>query len=274
MRLLPLRWNATGKAEPFLYSAKQTKFICMHSTVKSSLNGKNIPKSDRSAHDTVKNQSIQIFENPEFGKVRTILSENGEPLFCLLDVCKILDLQTNKVKQRLNSKGWYNIPFLTAGGKQLMIFIDEPNLYRCVFQSRKQEAEQFQDWVYEGILPSIRKSGGYSIPQPVPTPTPIPRYSPFIELAKQCPDVNITLKAGELIEAIDYCVNRTRKELEQLITDANTETYPSIEQVSKILDVNKTTLWRWQKQGYLIPIEVGGKRRYKMSDINKILNKG
>ncbi|KAA6343470.1 hypothetical protein EZS27_008836 [termite gut metagenome] len=105
-------------------------------------------------------------------------------------------------------------------------------------------------------------------------PTPIPRYSPLIELAKQCPNVNITLKAGELIEAIDYCVNRTRKELEQLITDANTETYPSPDQVSKILDVNKTTLWRWGKQGYLVPIEIGGKRRYKMSDINKILSKG
>jgi len=92
-----------------------------------------------------------------------------------------------------------------------------------------------------------------------------------IELARQCPDVTISLKAGELIEAIDYCVNRTRTDLEQLITDANTETYPSPDQVAKILDVDKSTLWRWGKQGYLVPIEVGGKRRYKMSDIKKIL---
>ena len=86
--------------------------------------------------------------------------------------------------------------------------------------------------------------------------------------------VNITINAGQLIEAIDYCVLTTRKELEQLVTDANTETYPSAEQVSKILDVDKSTLWRWKKQGYLIPIEVGGKRRYRMSDINRILQKG
>ena len=92
-----------------------------------------------------------------------------------------------------------------------------------------------------------------------------------IELAKQCPDVTISLKAGELVEAIDYCVNKTRKELEQQITDANTETYPSVEQVAKILDVDKSTLWRWKKQGYLVPIIVGGKRRYRMSDIKKIL---
>ena len=96
-------------------------------------------------------------------------------------------------------------------------------------------------------------------------------YSNVIELAKQCPDITISLKAGELIEAIDYCVLTTRKELEQLITDANTETYPSPDQVAKILDVDKSTLWRWRKQGYLIPIEVGGKRRYRMSDVKKIL---
>jgi hypothetical protein len=92
-----------------------------------------------------------------------------------------------------------------------------------------------------------------------------------VELAKQCPDVTIALKAGELIEAINYCVLTTRKELEQQITDANTETYPSPDQVSKILSVDKSTLWRWRKQNYLVPIEIGGKRRYKMSDVKKIL---
>ena len=93
----------------------------------------------------------------------------------------------------------------------------------------------------------------------------------LILVAKECPSLNITVSAGELIEAIDYCVNKTRKDLEQQITDANTETYPSVEQVAKILDVDKSTLWRWRKQGYLIPIEIGGKRRYRMSDIKRIL---
>jgi hypothetical protein len=55
------------------------------------------------------------------------------------------------------------------------------------------------------------------------------------------PALNITISAGELIECIDYCVNKTRKDLEQQITDANTETYPSPDAVAKILDVNKTT---------------------------------
>jgi excisionase family DNA binding protein len=59
--------------------------------------------------------------------------------------------------------------------------------------------------------------------------------------------------------------------LEQQITDANTETYPSVDQVAKMLDVDKSTLWRWNKQGYLKHIEIGGKRRYRMSDVKKKL---
>jgi len=96
-------------------------------------------------------------------------------------------------------------------------------------------------------------------------------YSNVIELAKQCPEIMINVKAGELLEMVQFCVLETKKSLEQQITDANTETYPSPNQVAKILDVDKSTLWRWRKQNYLIPIEVGGKRRYRMSDVKRIL---
>lgn len=85
--------------------------------------------------------------------------------------------------------------------------------------------------------------------------------------------LNITINAGQLIEAINYCVGKTRQELEQQVTDANTETYISIEQASKMLAVSKTTLWRWNSQDYLKPISIGGKKRYKMSDINKLMER-
>ena len=94
----------------------------------------------------------------------------------------------------------------------------------------------------------------------------------LIELAEQYPNVSFTITAGEMVEAINYCVSVTRKELEQQITDANTETYPSPEKVAEILDVNKSTLWRWNKSGYLKHIELGGKRRYRMSDVDNLLN--
>jgi len=96
-------------------------------------------------------------------------------------------------------------------------------------------------------------------------------YSKIIDLAKQCPNVTLSVTAGELLEAVDYCVLKTRKELEQQITDSNTETYPSVDQVAKILSVDKSTLWRWNKNGYLTHIEIGGKRRYRMSDVKRIL---
>jgi transcriptional regulator with PAS, ATPase and Fis domain len=93
----------------------------------------------------------------------------------------------------------------------------------------------------------------------------------LIFLAKECPSLNITVSAGELIEAVEHCVKTTRRELEQQITDANTETYPSVEQVAKMLDVDKSTLWRWNKHNYLKPISIGGKRRYRMKDVKRIL---
>ena len=85
------------------------------------------------------------------------------------------------------------------------------------------------------------------------------------------PDVIVSIRAADLLAANEELIRRTRQELEQLITDANTETYPSAKKVAEMLDVDKSTLWRWAKIGYLVPINVGGKRRYRMSDVKRIL---
>ena len=93
------------------------------------------------------------------------------------------------------------------------------------------------------------------------------------ELAKTCPDLNITIKLGELIEGIEFCVNSTRSNLEQIIQDETQEKYLSIEKACELLGITKSTAWRWDKSNYLKPISLGGKRRYRMTDINKILKK-
>lgn len=104
---------------------------------------------------------IQIFNNEEFGEVRTAIY-NSEPVFCLADVCRVLDIaNSGNVKNRLNEKGICTMDTLTSGGMQKMIFITESNLYKVIFQSRKPEAEKFSDWVTSEVLPSIRKNGGY-----------------------------------------------------------------------------------------------------------------
>lgn len=104
---------------------------------------------------------LQIFNSDEFGTIRTVLN-NDVPMFCLSDVCKALGLgNPSMVKQRLNKKGISSIDTLTKGGSQHLLYIDESNLYKTIFQSRKESAERFTDWVTDEVLPSIRKHGGY-----------------------------------------------------------------------------------------------------------------
>lgn len=104
---------------------------------------------------------LQIFNNDEFGEIRTAVV-NNEPMFCLSDICKSLGLsQPSKVKERLSEKGVRTIPTLTSGGEQNLLYISEPNLYKAIFQSRKESAERFTEWVTSEVLPSIRKNGGY-----------------------------------------------------------------------------------------------------------------
>ncbi|MDR0619420.1 MAG: helix-turn-helix domain-containing protein [Bacteroidales bacterium] len=93
----------------------------------------------------------------------------------------------------------------------------------------------------------------------------------LLQLVKEHPTVNLTITAGELLGMIEVCISRTKKDLEQQITDANVETYPSRQKVAEMLDVDLSTLHRWAKAGYLVPIEIGGKRRYRMSDVKRIL---
>lgn len=120
-------------------------------------------------------ESIKIFENAQFGQIRTSVTESGEPLFCLADVCKALGLeQSHRVKPRLQQNGVTTITVIDSMNReQRANFITEPNLYKCIFQSRKKEAEQFQDWVCGEVLPSIRKSGGYMVAKADETPEQI-----------------------------------------------------------------------------------------------------
>lgn len=108
---------------------------------------------------------IQIFNNPQFGEVRVAISENNEPMFCLADVCKALELSNvSQVKVRLKECGVITNEVIdTLGRKQQATFINESNLYKCIFQSRTENAERFQDWVCDEVLPSIRKTGKYEV---------------------------------------------------------------------------------------------------------------
>lgn len=113
---------------------------------------------------------IKIFGNPNFGDIRIAVNEKGEALFCLLDVCKALELANpSQVKTRLDSSNLISVEVTTKSANRhgeftrttSMTYIGEANLYRCIFQSKKEEAKAFQDWVFGEVLPQIRKTGGY-----------------------------------------------------------------------------------------------------------------
>lgn len=107
---------------------------------------------------------LQIFENSEFGAVRTVVV-NDEPMFCLADVCKALEItHVTDVKKRLKEDGVGTAEVIDSlGRKQNATFINESNLYKTIFQSRKESAERFTDWVTSEVLPSIRKHGVYAV---------------------------------------------------------------------------------------------------------------
>jgi prophage antirepressor-like protein len=108
---------------------------------------------------------LQIFSNSEFGEIRTI-TKDDEPMFCLADVCKALELeQVSRVKARLKTDGVTTSKVIDRlGREQEATFINESNLYKTIFQSRKDSAERFTDWVTSEVLPTIRKTGSYSKP--------------------------------------------------------------------------------------------------------------
>lgn len=107
-------------------------------------------------------KDLKIFENNEFGEVRTTVIDD-EPYFSLNDVCRILEIANPRnVKARLNGDGVRSMDGVDSLGRRTDVtMINESNLYKLIFQSRKPEAERFADWVTSEVLPAIRKHGAY-----------------------------------------------------------------------------------------------------------------
>lgn len=108
---------------------------------------------------------LKIFNNPEFGEVRTVIKK-GQAYFCLVDINRVLEINnTSQAKSRLNYDGVISNEVIDSLGRtQLASFVNEPNLYKLIFQSRKPNAEKFTNWVTSEVLPSIRKTGTYQKP--------------------------------------------------------------------------------------------------------------
>ena len=103
---------------------------------------------------------VKTFVNEEFGSVRTI-EENGKILFCGSDVAKALGYRRPKDAITAHCKGAVKRRLLTNGGVQEMKMISEGDVYRLISHSRLPSAEKFERWIFDDVLPTIRRTGGY-----------------------------------------------------------------------------------------------------------------
>ena len=103
---------------------------------------------------------MEIFSNQEFGSIRTF-EQDGKVLFCGKDIAKALGYQRTADAITAHCKGVCVLPTPSNGGIQRMKFIPEGDVYRLIVHSKLPSAERFERWVFDEVLPSIRKHGAY-----------------------------------------------------------------------------------------------------------------
>ena len=188
---------------------------------------------------------IKIFESPEFGRIRTVSDEKGEPWFIGKDVATVLGY--SNVRDALckhvdkEDKGVANCDSL--GGRQKTTIINESGLYSLILQSKLPRAREFKRWVTSEVLPQIRRTGGY------------------IPLAAEDDDKTILAKAVRIL-------NRTLEQKDELLEAqrpkvdfANAVTTGDgcilMSELAKLLTRNgyptgRTRLFRWMREnGYI-----------------------
>ena len=112
------------------------------------------------------NMSLQIVENAQFGKVRLQMIENS-PWFCGKDVCDVLGYTNHKkaIKDHCRENGVTKCYLTDSIGRERETnFINEGNLYRLITRSKLPKAQEFEEWIFDEVLPSIRKNGCYLTP--------------------------------------------------------------------------------------------------------------
>lgn len=104
--------------------------------------------------------NIQVFNNEEFGEVR-VIEENGKPFFCGNDVAKALGYSNAPDAMRRHCRAIAKRDTPISGKMQEINYIPEGDVYRLITHSKLPAAERFESWVFDTVLPSIRKTGGY-----------------------------------------------------------------------------------------------------------------
>lgn len=181
---------------------------------------------------------VKIFENPEFGRVRTTVID-GEPWFVAVDVCHALDI--GNPSDALNRLDDDERTLVSIEGASNGKPVNEPGLYSLVLGSRKPEAKAFKRWITHEVIPAIRKTGGYHVPQ-----------SPAEQMAQGL------LAAQKLLAEKDKRIEEMRPK--EIFADAVTASKTSIlvGGLAKLIkqqgiDIGQKRLFAWMREnGFLI----------------------
>lgn len=199
---------------------------------------------------------IQIFQNEQFGKVRIAMNENEEPLFCLADVAKALGYNRPADAVSQHCKGVVILPTPTNGGVQEMKYGKESEVYRLTMKSKLPDAEKFQDWVCDEVLPSIRKHGAYMTQETLEKALTSPDF--LIQLATNLKEEKQKrIEAEQKAEIAEQTIKTNAPKV--LFADAVSTSQRSclVAELAKILQQNgvnigQNRLFAWMREnGYL-----------------------
>lgn len=178
---------------------------------------------------------VSIFQFNQSHDVRVVV-RNGEPWFCAADVCRVLNIQNGKhlVRTQLDGDGVVqNYLIDSLGRRQLNNMINEPNLYRVIFRSDKKEAKQFQDWVFNQVLPEIRKTGQFvgEMPKVITI-----SHAQRMELKKAVNKLDNWLFGNDQLGQNVYNLIRVKYQLHN-IADLPRDCFPAV--MSMLSEINK-----------------------------------
>lgn len=165
---------------------------------------------------------IKVFENQEFGRVRTVIID-GKPYFVANDVAKSLGYKRPADAVAVHCKGSVKHRYLTDGGPQEIKLITEGDVYRLVMKSKLPAAERFEEWVVDVVLPSIRQNGGYIANQENMTPEQIV--------------ANALIVANNIIEQKNRQIEEMKPKAEFFDAVADSKTAISMNEVAKVLAI-------------------------------------
>ncbi len=195
-------------------------------------------------------QMIKIFENEEFGKVRTVIKD-GEPWLVGKDVAKILEYKdtAKAIRTHVDAEDKGVSILDTPGGQQKIMVINESGLYSLVLSSKMPKAKEFRRWITSEILPTIRKTGGYVANEDMF----IENYLPFLDEPYQ----NLFRLQMMAINQLNERIRHDQPLVEFANQVAGTENLIDMNAMAKLavdenIPIGRNRLFRWLRENEIL----------------------